>query len=161
MWRAAGEIKYCAISPATFWIAFGPLDVKSREMCLLVQICSGFYRDNSPKFGPAPFMWSAHSHHCQHRCSPVCGHSQRWQFDKCRRQDLPGNVRSVHFPSALYCRRWEWLWNFSTFGSAVFQCTLWMCSRLKGGFNAQVSNFQTLLKAHIGLSTWTDFTAVV
>lgn len=67
------------------------------EMCLLVQICSGFYRDNSPKFGPAPFMWPAHSHHCQHRCSPVCGHSQRWQFDKCRWQDLPGNVRSVHF----------------------------------------------------------------
>lgn len=72
------------------------------EICLLVQICSGFYWDKSPKFGPAPFMWSAHSHHCQHRCSPC---SPALYVDTARGDNLinvgdricQGNVKSVHF----------------------------------------------------------------
>lgn len=72
------------------------------EICLSVQICPGLYWDNSPKFGPAPFMWSAHSHHCQHRCS-LC--SPALYVDRARGDNLINvgdricqvNLRSLHF----------------------------------------------------------------
>lgn len=127
----------------------------SVEICLPVQIYPDFYSEGNPKFGPAPFMYSAHFHHCQHRCSPALRVDPA-KGDSGMNADnriCQGNLRSVRFHT---CEHFAaeggsgcWIFPFleARLGSAHSGCA----TVLKVLFTA----FKlSLLKAKTGLLTW-------